>query len=204
MTDCQTTGSTSSRVAAFVLIFISFTTVVGMANHPQSFSEYGAVGGPLHGALITVAVVALAAFAKFAQMRGLGRFHVLLGLVFLSFGTLANFLAGSIDGYIVPNLLADGIADKTLLALCWELNQQMANSAIMASGAAFFIWGLDIAASRNSTNRVLGALGALSGLLPIILLATDIIDMKTFGAIIAYSIQAVFGLVAAWALLKTQ
>ncbi|MFT3808410.1 MAG: hypothetical protein QM698_00675 [Micropepsaceae bacterium] len=192
----------SERAAGLLLLFISFAVVSGMANHPSSFAEYTAHSRALHGILIVIAVLALAAFARFAVKRGLARLPVLLGLAFLTFGTIANALAGTMNGFIVPELMADGGVDKPILALCWAFNQVMAQAAVYASGIAFLIWGADMAASGEGADRAVGAAGALAGLLPAVLLAAGLIDMNVGGAFIAYSVQAAFALAAAWTLLR--
>lgn len=202
MTDCQKTRSISERTAGLVLLATSTASVLGMANHPTSFAEYTALSRMLHGMLVVVAVLAFAAFVEFARKRGLARFSVLLGLVFLAFGTIANALAGSINGFVVPELMDNATADEAVLALCWALNQTMAQGAVYASGAAFLIWGADMAVTNSGSVRIAGVAGALSGLVPVMLLATSLMDMSVGGAVVAYSIQAAFGLVAAWVLVR--
>lgn len=202
MTEHYNTAGSSGRFAGWLLVGTCALTVLGMANHPETFEGYASVGQPLHGLLIVTNVLAFSAFAQFACLRGVARFPVLLGLVCLAPASIANALAGSINGFLVPELLASNLSDKAVLAFAWELNQILAHGAVYLTGSAFFLWGADLAWSQNGVGRSAGVVGALVGLAPIALLVFGLIEMKAAGAFIAYSVQSAFGLVAAWNLLR--
>lgn len=202
MTDNCNSLQSSGRFAGWLLLLTSALTVFGMANHPETFSGYAGMGQPLHGALIVTNILAFSAFAQFACSRGLTRFPVIFGLVCLAAASIANALAGAINGFVVPELLSSSAADKAALALAWELNQTLAHGAVWLTGSAFILWGADLAWAQNGRGRTAGMLGALVGLIPIAILASGLIEMKAGGAFIAYSVQSGFGLVAAWNLLR--
>lgn len=202
MVDTQVTRSVSDRAAGLMLIVTSLASVAGMASHPATFAEYTALSRHLHGWLILIDILAFAALTQFARKRGLASFHVLLGSVFLAAGSIANALAGSVNGFVVPELMENGAADKAVLALSWAFNQTMAQGAVYASGAAFLLWGADMARTDDHALKLAGFAGVLSGVIPVLLLATGLIDMRVAGAFIAYSVQAAFGLAAAWVLFR--
>lgn len=89
-------------------------------------------------------------------------------------------------------------------ALTWALNQTMAQVAVYLTGAAFVLWGIDWARRATGTARIRGVAGALVGVIPPLCLALGIINMHAFGAFIAYSIQIIFSILAAWEILRPQ
>lgn len=173
------------RLVGWMLVATSATAVVGMANHPvgpDSFKVYGQV---FHGVMMVTAIVVFATLSRFAARNGTERFAVWMGLVCLGFGTAANLLAGSVDGFIVPELAQRGLEEQ-MWPLTWALNQTMAQGAIYLTGAAFVLWGIDWARRTTGAARIRGAAAALVGIIPPVCLALGIINMHAFGAFIAY------------------
>jgi hypothetical protein len=186
-----------------VLAATSAVAVVGMANHPvgpESFKDYGRI---FHGVMMVTAIVVFAALSRFTSRNGMERFAVWMGLVCLGFGTAANLIAGSVDGFVVPELAERGLEEQ-MWPLTWALNQTMAQGAIYLTGAAFVLWGIDWARRTTGAARMRGMAAALVGIIPPVCLALGIINMHAFGAFIAYSIQTIFSMLAAWELLRTK
>lgn len=189
------------RLVGWMLAATSAIAVVGMANHPvgpESFQDYGRI---FHGVMMVTAIVVFAALSRFAARNGTDRFPVWMGLVCLGFGTAANLIAGSVDGFVVPELAERGLEEQ-MWPLTWALNQTMAQGAIYLTGAAFVLWGIDWARRTSRAARVRGMAAALVGIIPPVCLALGIINMHAFGAFIAYSIQTIFSILAAWEMLR--
>ena len=189
------------RLIGWILAATSAIAVVGMANHPvgeESFKDYGRM---FHGVMMVTAIVVFATLSRFAARYGTERFSVWMGLVCLGFGTAASLIAGSVDGFVVPELADRGLEEQ-MWPLTWALNQTMAQGAIYLTGVAFVLWGIDWAKQTNGAARMRGAAAALVGVIPPLCLALGIINMHAFGAFIAYSIQTIFCVLAAWEILR--
>lgn len=189
------------RLVGWILVATSIVAIVGMANHPvgaESFKDYGRI---FHGAMMVTAIVVFAALSRFAARSGAERFPVWMGLVCLGFGTAANLMAGSVDGFVVPELADRGLEEQ-MWPLTWALNQTMAQGAVYLTGAAFVIWGIDWARRTTGAARIRGVAAALVGVIPPLCLALGIINMHAFGAFIAYSVQTIFSILAAWEILR--
>ena len=179
-------------VAGAALAIAAALTVLAMAHHPTGTALAATLGRAVHGVLMVLILLMLAGFIRFAAMRGLGRFVVALALTFYASGTLANLLAGAINGFVVPALLERG-AYETNAALLWTMNQTFAKSAVYAISAAFALWGADMLARGP---RLIGAAGIVAGALPAALLAAGALDMDVAGALVLYGGQALFAVLA--------
>lgn len=191
------------RLVGWILAATSAIALVGMANHPvgpETFNDFGRI---FHGVMMVTAIVVFATLSRFAARSGTERFPVWMGLVCLGFGTAANLIAGSIDGFVVPELADRGLKDQ-MWPLTWALNQTMAHGAVYLTGVAFVLWGIDWARRTTGAARIRGAAAALFGVIPPVCLALGIINMHAFGAFIAYSIQTIFSILAAWEMLPSQ
>lgn len=189
------------RLIGWMLVATSAMAVVGMANHPvgeESFKDYGRI---FHGIMMVTAIVVFATLSRFAARNGNERLPIWMGLVCLGFGTGANLIAASIDGFVVPELADRGLEEQ-MWPLTWALNQTMAQGAVYLTGAAFAIWGIDWARRTTGAARIRGVAAALVGVIPPLCLALGIINMHAFGAFIAYSIQTIFSILAAWEILR--
>ncbi len=189
------------RLVGWILAATSAIAVVGMANHPvgaESFKDYGRI---FHGTMMVTAIVVFAALSRFAARSGTERFPIWMGLVCLGFGTAANLIAGSVDGFVVPELADRGLEEQ-MWPLTWALNQTMAQGAVYLTGAAFVIWGIDWARRTTGAARIRGVAAAFVGVIPPLFLAFGVINMHAFGAFIAYSIQTIFSILAAWEILR--
>ena len=189
------------RLVGWTLAATSAIAIVGMANHPlgaESFKDYGRI---FHGIMMVTAIVVFATLSHFANRSGTDRFPVWMGTVCLGFGTAANLMAGSVDGFVVPELADRGLEEQ-MWPLTWALNQTMAQGAVYLTGAAFVIWGIDWARRTTGAARIRGVAAAMVGVIPPLCLALGIINMHAFGAFIAYSIQTIFSILAAWEILR--
>ena len=186
------------RAAGIVLIAAAAASMVAMAHHPSSFHA-GAVIGIVHGVMILVVGAMLSGFAYFARRRGLGRPAVLAGLIAYGIGAAANIGAAVINGFVAPALASDSSAvHHDLFAFAWAANQALAGLGVVAIGAAYALWSLDLL----RTNRLVAALGLLAGLVPAVLLIGGWIDMHLHWAIIVYAGQALWAALVGWLMLR--
>jgi hypothetical protein len=170
-------------------------SVVVMAHHPTGTAAAATLGRVVHGAMMALVLIMAAGFFRFAASRGLERFTVALALALYLAATIANLLAASINGFVVPALLERN-AYEANAALLWTLNQTFAKAAVFAISGAFFLWGADLIGRGAGTVRLLGAAGMLAGVFPAALLAAGVLDMHVAGAFAIYTAQAAFAALA--------
>jgi hypothetical protein len=186
------------RTAGLALIAAAATSMLAMAHHPTSYSA-GAMIGIVHGVMILVVGAMLYGFAHFARRRGLQRPAVLAGLVAYWIGVLAGIGAATINGFIAPALAAhEPAVSHDLFVLAWEANQALAKLGVVAVGAAYALWSLDL----WRTNRPIAALGLLAGGVPAVLLVGGWIDMHLHAAILVYAGQALWAALVGWLMLR--
>lgn len=179
---------TSERDAGRVLVVASLASVLMMAHHPSSAHDL-AMGQFVHGAMIAIIGLMALGLVQFARGLGLDRLTVLAGLIAYAIGTAAGIGAATINGFVVTNLVAKGVTDHDIFALAWEANQALARLGVVAWGAAFLLWSVDLV-QRGGIGRWLGVLGIVAGALPIALLLTATLSMNLHGAILIYGGQA--------------
>lgn len=186
------------RAAGIALIAAAVASMVAMAHHPSSFHA-GAVIGIVHGVMILVVGAMLYGFSHFARRRGLGRPAVLAGLIAYGIGAAANIGAAVINGFVAPALASDSPAvHHDLFAFAWAANQALAGLGVVAVGAAYALWSLDLL----RTNKLLAALGLLAGGVPALLLAGGWIGMTLYPAIAVYAGQALWAALVGWLILR--
>jgi hypothetical protein len=143
-------------------------------------------------------------FAHFALRRGLGRSAILAGLIAYFIGFAADLGAGTINGFIVPELAARGasLSGRDVFLFAWEANQALARLGVFATAAAFVLWSIDFLSRSGAEPKTVGVLGLLAGLVPAGLLATGTTDMHVAGAFAAYAAFAAWGVVVGQHLLR--
>jgi hypothetical protein len=188
-------GGDNDPVAGSALAVSAALSVLVMAHHPTGTALAAGLGRLVHGAMMALVVVMFAGFCRFAVRRGLDRFTVMLALALYSAATLANLLAGTINGFVIPALLERNAYEENALLL-WTLNQTFAKAAVFAISAAFALWGADLAVRGAGLARLLGTAGVIAGAAPAALLAGGVLDMKVAGAFLIYAGQAAFSAAA--------
>ena len=183
------TPQSTDKFAGGVIAAASVLVVATMAHHPSN-STNAELSNLVHGMMITLMLLLLSGFARFASLRGLDRNFILFGFVAYAAGTVCNLFAGAINGFVVPALAMKG-ADKDVFRFAWELNQALAYTAVYAISAAYALWGADMLARGP---RFVGAAGLVAGLVPAALLSTGALDMHVAGAFVIYAAEAAFGL----------
>ena len=108
-------------VAGFTLAAASVLSILVMAHHPSNFDS--GLGQPVHAAMLLLLLAMLAGFVQFAVQLDLRRFAVLAGLVMYCAGSIANLMAGTMNGFIAPALAQDG-ASGELMRFCWAFTRR--------------------------------------------------------------------------------
>ena len=184
------------RATGIALIGAAGLSMLAMAHHPTSLRA-GAMIGIVHGAMILFAGMMAYGFTHFARRRGLERPAVLAGLVAYAIAIGADIGAATINGFAAPALAAHGASHDAFDTL-WFLNQALATLGVVAAGAAYALWSLNLWRQW----KAVALLGLLAGPLPALLLLAGWIDMHLHWAIMVYAAQAVWAALIGWLLLS--
>lgn len=189
---------TGDRAAGIALIGAAALSMLAMAHHPTS-RDAGAMIGIVHGAMILFAGMMAWGFTHFARRRGLERPAVLAGLVAYGIGIFATIGAATISGFVTPALAAHAPdASHELFDLTWAMNQALAKLGVVATGAAYALWSLDLWRRW----KAVALLGLLAGGVPALLLVGGWIDMHLHAAIWVYAAQVLWAALIGWLLLR--
>jgi hypothetical protein len=183
----------ANRAAGAVLGGAAMLSIVVMVNHPTS-AHAGPVGGIVHGMMILLLCLMSWGFANFALALGARRSFVLAGIIAYAVSLFGHIGAATINGFVVPAIAARHVANHDLYLFAWEANQALARLGVIAAGAAYGLWSIELL-RRRGLERWLGLAGLFAGFVPAALLAAGLIRMNVSGAILVYAVHA------AWALL---
>jgi len=182
------------RVAGFGLCGAAATTVLAMSHHPTGLHGISGDGDVVHGTMIALLAVTAVGLFYFAQRRGPDKLWILAGMVAYAISLGAHIGAGTLNGFVAPALAArgSGTVGHDAFLLVWETNQSLARIGVYATGAAFTMWSFDFLRRAGTMNRLTGVVGLLCGLLPALLLFTDVVNMNVRGAFAIYAVHAVW------------
>lgn len=196
MAETTRKGGNGDRAAGLALVGAAAFSMLAMTHHPTSLRA-GAMIGIVHGAMILFVGMMAFGFTHFARRRGLERTAVLAGLVAYAIAAFADIGAATINGFAAPALAAHG-ASREALNLLWALNQALATLGVVATGAAYALWSLDLWRRW----KAVALLGLVAGLAPALLLIGGWIDMHLHWAILVYAAQALWAALIGFLLLR--
>lgn len=188
------------RIGGLALMLAAAGTVLAMAHHPSG-PHGGPLGGIVHAAMILLLGAMTYGFVRFAQGRGFDRSLVLAGAVAFGASFVAHVGAATINGAVVPAIAARGQpVSHDIFLLAWEANQALARLGVVATGLAYFFWGMDLA--RDRPTRWIGLVGVVAGLVPAGLLLAGALRMNVTGAFIVYAAHAAWAVVLGAAMVR--
>jgi hypothetical protein len=189
-------ATSGDRAAGIALIGAAAASMLAMAHHPASLRA-GAMIAIVHGAMILFAGMMMFGFTHVARRRGLDRPAVLAGLVAYGIGIAATVGAATVNGFAAPALAAHGASHDAFDTL-WFLNQALARLGVVATGAAYALWALDLWRRW----KAVALLGLLAGGVPALLLLGGWIDMHLGWAMLVYPAQVSWAALIGWLLLR--
>lgn len=185
------------RAAGIALIAAAGLSMLAMAHHPTSLRA-GALNGIVHGAVILFAGMMVFGFTHVARLRGLERPAVLAGLAAYGLATLGNVGAALMSGFVAPALAAHAPgASHDLFDLSWAMNQSLAMLGVVATGAAYLLWSLDL----WRTSKPAALLGVAAGAVPAAFVLSGA-GMHLHVAILVYATQVLWAALIGWLLLR--
>lgn len=186
-----------ARTGGWILALASVVTVVAMAHHPRAAHGLGGIAALVHPAMMLLLALLFFGFTLYARRRGMARAPVLGGLLAYAISLVAHLGAATINGFVVPALAArgaDGVGHDVFV-LCWELNQALAKLGVVATGAAFVLWAVDLWRTPGWMARAAALGGLLAGALPAAAMLAGVSGMTVTTALAVYAAHA------AWTLL---
>jgi len=199
----ETSLPAGDRAAGALMIAAALLSVGAMAHHPSGAGASGDLARFVHGALIALAMVLLAGFARFTARLGWHSFAGMSGFILYAAGVSGAVMAALVNGFVVPALAARGDVPEAIRALCWELNQAFAHASAYALSGAFVLWGAALVRHKAGRDRLLGAVCLAAGLLPGLALASGAVNLHVAGALLVYSAHwAASAAVGAWLLAR--
>jgi hypothetical protein len=185
------------RAAGIALIAAAGLSMLAMAHHPAGLHG-GALIGIVHGAMILFAGMMAFGFVHYARLRGLERPAVLAGLAAYGLATLGNVGAALMSGFVAPALAAHAPgASHDLFDLSWAMNQSLAMLGVVATGAAYLLWSLDL----WRTSKPAALLGVAAGVVPAALILSGA-GMHLHVAVLVYAAQVLWAALIGWLLLR--
>jgi hypothetical protein len=209
------------RVAGAALIAASILSVVALGFDPEISGHdsreilQGIIAATkIHQAVHIAEMLSLGGFAfgfiSLAQELGLRRVPVLAGLVAYLAGCLAMLGATVLDGFVTPDIAAGFIHRSpaeidlglSLVRFTDILLQNLADLSFVLLAAGTLLWSLALIAGRVP-HRVTGAIGLVSGIVPIILVVLHL-DQDPTSLIMVLIAQSAWNIAAAILLLRRE
>lgn len=179
-----------------ILIVSSLMTIVLMANHPTDFRAPLWIG-LIHGGLLALLLVSTATIIFLAGDSQTRHPLMVLAVLSLVWGSLANLTAGTMNGFITPQLFLK--LDETQLAivlpLCWSINQTATAVGIVTTSLSFCLIGLlEYFRKHTPIAGWLAGTGLLFVTLSVGILAAHRGHTDAHAALVIYTFQALWQL----------
>lgn len=190
--------SFGGRPYGFLLGLGAISMVAFMAMHPrphahdltgfvEEIARGAAFNGFVHGTLMIASGVVLLGLVGFAEQLGMRRLLVRAGLMTYVLGWLTGLAAASVNGFIMPGLVSwheDGVPPikqlRPILALLSATDISLVRIDVASMSAAVIFWSI-VLLGRAGGTRVIGGLGLLCGLLPLLAVSTGHFPMNLHG-----------------------
>jgi hypothetical protein len=188
-----------TRSAGFTLVACAALAIFFMLHHPSTgahelaqaldeIRDEGAISAWVHGLLILVMVGIWFGAFGLTRMLGTERELTIVAFLFFSLGTLAYCLAAMVSGFIVPAIGARYAGTPGaemqqalgMLRVSFISNQAFANAGLVGTSAGIFIWSLELGVHKTAY-RWLGFVGALAGLVPLVMMVTGNLTLHLAG-----------------------
>lgn len=176
-----------------VLIASAVLVIFVMGHHPSGHGQGEGVSLShiVHGAMIVLLVTQLWALSVFALARA-GDGWRLAGLVFLAIATVAQLIAGTINGFVVAEVAGHGadLIPQAVFVALWEINQGFAAVGLSLAGLGFVLFGIGLIRQGGLMALLTGLAVIAAGAVSSALLLSGMIALDIAGAFIAYGLQA--------------
>lgn len=181
-------AGTQTGLAGALLAGSALLAAVLMLHHPSGEDHASLMTPIVHGGLQGLLMVQLAMAAWILRDQG-WTLLAILGLVFFAAGQFAAIGAATINGFVVPAVMAEGYGslEPGIGRFAWEFNQALARFGVITVGSgiavfAAFYWGVGA--------RILSGTGVAIGVLTAGAIVSGLLTMNLHGAMIVYVSQS--------------
>jgi len=176
-----------------VLAASASLAVFTMFHHPSGHDHgHGVINQIVHGGMIGFLVAWWFGLAWLVARWPFPSALPLAGLAVFSVSTVVHVISATINGFVVPALASHGpdVPGHDVFLLCWEMNQAFARLGVVATGAAFALFGLYLLSRRGWFSRIAGIAGLCSAAIPIAILLCAQWRMDVPTALAIYALHA--------------
>jgi hypothetical protein len=186
--------TTNQRTVANILMFSGVLAIFIMMHHPTHFDQ-STLNAWVHGGMIGTILLSTFGVTYYSLQCNIQRPLVLAGCLLYIFGSIFNILAATINGFVMPELIAKFGTESTaeLRSLGWFTNQNLARLAVVLHGVVMLLFSLDLVITRPSKSAAaLAVLGLLCGIFStgILIVHRGHLDVHT--AIYIYGIESIW------------
>ncbi|WP_300531468.1 hypothetical protein [Maricaulis sp.] len=189
----QSSGADLAPRAGGLLAASAVLVIFVMGHHPagHGHGEGISLSHIVHGAMIVLLVTQLWALSVFTLVRA-GDGWRLAGLVFFAMATVAQLIAGTMNGFVVAELAGHGteLVPQGVFTALWEINQGFAGVGIALAGLGLVLWGAGLIRQGGRLALLAGLALIASGAVSAGALLFGVIALDIAGAFIAYGLQA--------------
>jgi hypothetical protein len=184
----------NQRNIGILLMVSALAAVFLMFHHPTHFHGSN-LNALVHGGMIAVILVSTLGVTFLAIAQEMRRPFVLAALLLYGVGSIFNILAALINGFVVPQWLAQATGPniEDIQSLAWIINQNAGRLAVYTHGLGILSFGIHLL--LNAPTR-LGRLISLVSLLigsftPLVLVLHDN-RLTVHTALIIYSLESIW------------
>jgi hypothetical protein len=188
----MTLAQQNQRNIGILLMVSAVAAIFLMFHHPSHFHSSN-LNALIHGGMIAVILVATLGVTFLAISQEMRRPFILAALLLYGVGSIFNILAALINGFVVPQWLAQATGPniEDIQSLAWIINQNAGRLAVYTHGLGILSFGIHLL--LNATTR-LGRLISLVSLLigsftPLVLVLRDN-RLTVHTALIIYSLES--------------
>jgi hypothetical protein len=190
----MTLAQQNQRNIGILLMVSAVAAIFLMFHHPSHFHSSN-LNALIHGGMIAVILVATLGVTFLAISQEMRRPFVLAALLLYGVGSIFNILAALINGFVVPQWLAQATGPniEDIQSLAWIINQNAGRLAVYTHGLGILSFGIHLL--LNAPTR-LGRLISLVSLLigsftPLVLVLHDN-RLTVHTALIIYSLESLW------------
>jgi len=206
-------GTLIATSTALTIFMIMHHPTVSADNTSAQVAEVineSSLNNAVHGSLIFMVILTLAAYSVYSRYRGFSKLSVVLGQLFFFISSMAMVAAAVINGFIYPDFI-QGFSAATVAELnqipaiksvLWSANQTLANLGVITSSAAIVFWSVELL-DKNTLNRIIGILGIIIGFYGVLAIALGFITLNLSGMTQVIILQSIWHFAMAYIMIKT-
>jgi len=167
------------------------------------------VNNAVHGAMILVVLLTLAAYFIYSYQRGFNKLLVILAQLFFFIGSMVMVGAALINGFIYTDFIAQLVGANSevlthvtpIKSLTWSANQVLANMGVITMSIAMVFWSIDVF-SDGSLQKGIGWYGILIGFWGFAAIAFDFMSLDLQGMTAIVVLQGLWHLSMAYLMIS--